>query len=179
MKLLLASTIYWLINFMEKSQSINFNFPIETKHLIRLFDNLLFLPWQKIWSQISKKSWNVTLKLNESCAARTMLGAESDCNVRWRWIYPPPRRWIRAASNICTSAPTYESVKNHNENLWMRVNLAHAVMEYPAIQPPPLGIKQRQHREWIDRPRQSAPLTLAISPSHSHLNRKSHFSLPT
>ena len=27
--------------------------------------------------------------------------------------------------------------------------------------------------EWIDRPRQSAPLTLAISPSHSHLNRKS------
>ena len=55
----------------------------------------------------------------------------------------------------------------------MRVNLAHAVMEYPAIQPPPLGIKQRQLREWIDRPRQSAPLTLAISPSHSHLNRKS------
>ena len=55
----------------------------------------------------------------------------------------------------------------------MRVNLAHAVMEYPAIQPPPLGIKQRQHCEWIDRPRQSAPLMLAISPSHSHLNRKS------
>ena len=56
----------------------------------------------------------------------------------------------------------------------MRVNLAHAVMEYPSmIQPPPLGIKQRQLREWIDRPRQSAPLTLAISPSYSHLNRKS------
>ena len=37
MKLLLASTVYHLlINFMEKRQSINFNVPLKTKHLIRL-----------------------------------------------------------------------------------------------------------------------------------------------
>ena len=134
---------------MEKRQSINFNVPLKTKHLIRLDWQFAFLPWQKIWSlQISRKSWNVTLKLHESCDGRNMLGVESDCNVRWRWIYPPPRRWIRAASNICTSAPTYESVKNHNENLWMRVNLAHAVMEYPAA----ATWYQAAPAPWVDRP---------------------------
>ena len=56
MKRTLAGLYHLLIKFMEKRQSINFNVPLETKHLIRLDWQFVFYPDKKSGHRFLRKA---------------------------------------------------------------------------------------------------------------------------